>query len=74
MNVSEERLPACKQCYASLMKKLTGEFTHGGNDTQCNKCANWSFVRAEDGITKEECMNDAVSKDYPKEYRRRPTA
>jgi hypothetical protein len=70
VNVSEKRLPACKRCYASLIRKMTPEGVRVENNTVpvCNKCANWSLVREEDGIEKVECMNDVASKHYPKQY------
>jgi len=72
VNVSEDRLPACRQCYLSMVTKLTGGSggvgRNGNIERQCTKCANWSLVRNKDGVQIEECMNDLVSKDYPKHY------
>ena len=52
-----------------MMTKLTGRGVgRNGIERQCTKCANWSLVRNEDGVEIEECMNDLVSKDYPKHY------
>ena len=69
-NVSEDRLPACRQCYIFMMTKLAGRGVrrNGNIERQCTKCANWSLVRNKDGAQIEECMNDLVSKDCPKHY------
>lgn len=52
------------------MTKLTGSGVgrNGNIQRQCTKCADWSLVRNKDDMQIEECMNDLVSKDYPKCY------
>ena len=52
-----------------MLKLVGGSVGSNGNIArQCTKCANWSLVRNKDGVQIEECMNDLVSKDYPKHY------
>ena len=34
----------------------------------CNKCANWSLFREEDGTEKVQCMDDKVQHAYPNQY------
>jgi hypothetical protein len=69
VNVSEERLAACTHCFMSMITKLTAPSAPEENvSSLCTNCSNWCLVRKEDGERKIECMNDRVSKDYPKQY------
>jgi hypothetical protein len=74
-DVSEEFLPACKNCYKSMIEELLNLDDKDDNietDYGCNNCCNWSFetnpVKSINGVRTKLQNSIKPANNYPKTY------